>query len=60
MACKARIFSLYDEGFLTPLIDTSRTFVGVASIPDAVDHMLTGKHFGKVVVEITHAADPEV
>ncbi|MEW5306466.1 MAG: hypothetical protein WDW36_008928 [Sanguina aurantia] len=60
MACKARLFSLYDAGHLTPRIDTSRTFVGVASIPDAVDHMLTGKHFGKVVVEITHRAEPQL
>ncbi len=43
---------MYAEGRLQAWIDTSRTFKGVESIPEAIDHMLQGGHVGKVVVQI--------
>ena len=54
-ACRRRAFELAATGAITPLIDRSR-FVGVESVADAVDYMLSGQSIGKVVVDI----NPEV
>lgn len=50
--CKRRLFELYDQGKLQVWVDDSAAFKGVASIPQAVDHMLSGKCVGKVVVDL--------
>ncbi|CAD7702100.1 unnamed protein product [Ostreobium quekettii] len=50
--CRAKVFRLYEEGRLSAWIDRSNRYVGLESIPDAIDGMLKGGHIGKVVVEI--------
>lgn len=47
---KARLFELYSAGKVRSLVD-GRPFVGVGSIPDAVDYMLSGASVGKVWVQ---------
>ena len=49
---RKRVFKLYREGQIKVLIDRSRSFKGIESIPLAVEHMLEGQHIGKVVVEL--------
>ena len=46
------ICNLHNQGDVIPIVDTSQTFQGVHSIPDAVDYMLSGLAIGKVVVQI--------
>lgn len=48
---RKRIFKLHKDGLIKALIDSS-AFRGIASIPEAVEHMLNGQHIGKVVVEL--------
>lgn len=43
--------SLYQQGIIMPLIDPVE-FIGVESIPDAMDYMLSGQALGKVVVRL--------
>lgn len=50
--CRKRVFDLYAAGKLDVCIDHSRAFRGIESIMDAVEHMLQGRHVGKVVVQI--------
>ncbi|GMH34365.1 hypothetical protein BSKO_02199 [Bryopsis sp. KO-2023] len=50
--CRERVFELFREGSLRVWVDTSESFQGIESIPDAIDHMLQGKHIGKVVVAL--------
>ncbi len=46
-----RILDLYERGKLTVFVDPI-PFKGLESIPDAVEHLLSGKNLGKVVVRI--------
>lgn len=48
---KDRVLSLFAEGGLTSLVDEV-PFEGLASIPAAIDHMLSGTTVGKVVVKV--------
>lgn len=50
--CKKKVFQLFYEGKLKAWIDDSRKFVGLDSVADAVDYMLTGRNIGKVVAQI--------
>ena len=50
--CKKKVFQLFYEGKLKAWIDDSHKFVGLDSVADAVDYMLTGKNIGKVVAQI--------
>lgn len=52
LRCKARVFDLHACGELQAWVDGSAAFEGVESIPDAVDHMLSGRCVGKVVVRL--------
>ena len=49
------ICNLHKQGDVIPIVDTSQTFQGVHSIPDAVDYMLSGHAIGKVVVQIQYS-----
>jgi len=51
-SCKDRVLGLYEEGKLKSLVDDTEQFVGLESVPDAINHMLSGKTIGKVVVRI--------
>ncbi len=46
-----RLLRLYAQGRLTVAIDPS-TFAGLESVPDAVEHLASGKSRGKVVVDL--------
>ena len=48
---KDRVLSLFADGGLTSLVDEV-PFEGLASIPAAIDHMLSGTTVGKVVVKV--------
>lgn len=50
--CKSKVFQLFAEGKLKVLLDDSQTFEGLESIPDAIEHMLSGSTIGKVVVTL--------
>ena len=50
--CKDRVLDLYAKGKLKSLVDDTPKFVGLESVSDALEHMLSGKTTGKVVVEI--------
>eukprot|EP00241_Pyramimonas_parkeae_P018644 CAMPEP_0114288918 /NCGR_PEP_ID=MMETSP0059-20121206/7077_1 /TAXON_ID=36894 /ORGANISM="Pyramimonas parkeae, Strain CCMP726" /LENGTH=410 /DNA_ID=CAMNT_0001410117 /DNA_START=135 /DNA_END=1368 /DNA_ORIENTATION=+ len=50
--CKRKVFQLFAEGKLKVLLDDSQTFEGLESIPDAIEHMLSGSTIGKVVVTL--------
>lgn len=47
----ARLYHLYSSGMLKVAIDPTE-FVGLSSVPDAVEYLQSGKSFGKVVVRI--------
>eukprot|EP00536_Pseudo-nitzschia_multiseries_P007510 jgi/Psemu1/195770/e_gw1.177.5.1 len=49
---KSRVLDLYAENKLQSIVDKSPEFVGLESVSDAIDHMLSGKTIGKVVVKI--------
>jgi NADPH-dependent curcumin reductase CurA len=49
-ACR-RVLDLYYSGALRVLVDPT-PFHGVAAVPDAVEHLLSGRNLGKVVVRI--------
>jgi NADPH-dependent curcumin reductase CurA len=50
--CKDRVLDLYAKGKIKSLVDKSPKFVGLESVSDAIEHMLSGRTTGKVVVEI--------
>merc|ERR1711862_575616 len=50
--CKNRILELFAEKKLISIVDDTHEFVGLESVSDAIDHMLSGKTIGKVVVKI--------
>lgn len=49
-ACR-RVLELYYAGALKVLVDPT-PFVGVEAVPDAVEHLLSGRNLGKVVVRL--------
>jgi len=51
--CKDRVLGLFAEGKLQSLVDKTETFVGLESVSDAINYMLSGNTIGKVVVKIT-------
>ena len=51
-AIRSEVFSLSENGAIFPLIDRSKSFVGLDSCVDAVEYMLSGESIGKVVVDI--------
>lgn len=50
--CKNRVLDLFAEKQLESIVDNAPVFVGLESITDAINHMLSGKTIGKVVVKI--------
>jgi NADPH-dependent curcumin reductase CurA len=50
-AAREALFPLYESGQLRVVID-AQPFCGIAQIPDAVEHLLSGRSMGKVVVEL--------
>lgn len=48
----AQMRQLRDSGKLVLTVDTTGNFKGVAQVPDAVEHLHSGKSFGKVVVHM--------
>lgn len=50
-AARRRMFALHEEGKLQAWIDP-KPFVGLQSVPDAIEYMLSGSSIGKVVVRI--------
>merc|ERR1711941_203281 len=42
-ACSERVLALHAAGELVALVDTTKSFVGLKSVSDAVKHMLSGK-----------------
>lgn len=50
--CKDRVLGLYEEGKLRSLVDDKAKFVGLETVTDAINHMLSSKTIGKVVVQI--------
>lgn len=48
--CRQQMFDWFIEGRLQAWVDESRTFDGLESVADAVEHMLSGGTVGKVVV----------
>ena len=48
-ACKERVYSLHAAGQLRVVVDAAR-FNGLARAADAVEHMLSGRSAGKVVL----------
>mmetsp|Transcript_30562 Transcript_30562/g.61967 ORF Transcript_30562/g.61967 Transcript_30562/m.61967 type:complete len:119 (+) Transcript_30562:76-432(+) len=46
-----KVVEAFESGQLRSLVD-AREFRGLESIPDAVEHMLSGTTIGKVVVEV--------
>ena len=49
--CKRRLYEMFEQGRIRAVIDPV-PFSGLESIPDAIDHMLSGRSTGKVVVKI--------
>jgi len=50
--CKNRVLDLFAEKKLLSLVDDAPKFVGLESVSEAIEHMLSGKTIGKVVVKI--------
>ena len=50
---KERVLKLFAEKKLTSLIDDTEEFSGLDSVSDAIDHMLSGKTIGKVIVKVS-------
>jgi NADPH-dependent curcumin reductase CurA len=49
---KDRVLGLFAEGKLQSIVDETATFEGLDSVSDAIEHMLSGKTTGKVVVKL--------
>jgi NADPH-dependent curcumin reductase CurA len=43
---------LMQEGKLHSKVDDTKKFIGLESIPNAIDHMFSGQNVGKIVVQI--------
>lgn len=55
-ACRShlqRLCQLVSDGQLAVVLDTSRRFVGLSAVPDAVDLLQSGNSSGKVVVHLS-------
>ena len=52
LAAKRELFDAVQAGTMRAVIDDTASFEGVDSVADAVDHMLSRKTVGKVVVRI--------
>ncbi len=50
-AARKRVFALHAEGKLQAWIDPQE-FNGLGAVPDAIEHMLSGRSIGKVVVRM--------
>ena len=50
-AARRSLFALYEAGQVKVHFD-ARRFEGVAQVPDAVEHLLSGRSMGKVVVDL--------
>ncbi len=50
-AARRAVFALYEGGQLQVHFDRQR-FAGLATVPDAVEHLLSGRSMGKVVVDL--------
>jgi threonine dehydrogenase-like Zn-dependent dehydrogenase len=48
-----RLIDLVAAGRLQVALDSSRRFVGLESVPEAVDWLQSGKSSGKVVVQLS-------
>lgn len=48
---RQRLLAMLDAGTIRPLIDPA-PFVGLESVPDAVEHLLAGRNLGKVIVDL--------
>jgi hypothetical protein len=55
LAAKRALFDAQQAGAIRAVIDDMQRFQGVASVPDAVTHMLSRNTVGKVVVQISDA-----
>lgn len=53
---REQLYSDHASGAITALVDTTRTFSGVGAAVDAVEHMLSGRSVGKVVLRIGYDA----
>jgi NADPH-dependent curcumin reductase CurA len=51
---RERVFQAYEQGRLRVCFDEAR-FQGLAQVPDAVEHLLSGRSMGKVVVQLGSA-----
>uniref|UniRef100_A0A7S4AIU6 Enoyl reductase (ER) domain-containing protein n=2 Tax=Pseudo-nitzschia australis TaxID=44445 RepID=A0A7S4AIU6_9STRA len=51
--CKKRVLDVFAEKKIQSIVDKSPEFVGLESVNDAINHMLSGKTIGKVVVKIS-------
>ncbi|MFV3077031.1 zinc-binding dehydrogenase [Niveispirillum fermenti] len=50
-AARERLFGLHADGKITVTFDQG-TFTGLGQVPDAVEHLLSGRSMGKVVVDL--------
>lgn len=52
--CASRAFRLFKDQKWKVLIDhhALSTFVGIESVPDSIEYMLSGKSIGKVLLKI--------
>jgi NADPH-dependent curcumin reductase CurA len=50
-AARQRVFDLYREGRLVPTFDQT-PFTGLPGVFDAVEHLLSGRSMGKVIVDL--------
>ncbi len=48
---REKLFGLYEQGAITVTFDATR-FVGLEGIFDAVEHLLSGRSMGKVIVDL--------
>ena len=54
-AARAALFPLYEQGRLQVCFDAAE-LQGLARVPDAIDHLLSGRSMGKVVVQLAEEA----
>lgn len=48
-----KAYQMHVAGEISPLVDESRSFIGLSSVPEAVEYMLSGQALGKVCVRIS-------
>ena len=47
-----QLFTMMKEGTVKPKVDETKSFEGIEHVVDAVEHLHSGKSFGKVIVHI--------